>query len=258
MNRTDDSRPTALVTGFSSGIGFAYSKYLSERNWNLELIARDENKAKKAYENLGYKHSRYLLADLSKPEGVKSVYEGIKSPDLIVANAGITKSGEVGSMNDHEKKDLFYLLCLGVIELLEKYIPTMKIEKKGRIVIISSIGAITPMPKSSIYAAAKSGIFSYGQSLSRELKRDNVNITVSLPGYVKTEAHKRAGLDHLNEKIPSWMWVDANQVVKETEMASIKGKSTVIPGLVYKMVRPFLQMSLANSLWNRLTKRRGD
>ena len=48
MNQTDNSRPTALVTGFSSGIGFAYSKYLAERNWNLELIARDENKAKKA------------------------------------------------------------------------------------------------------------------------------------------------------------------------------------------------------------------
>ena len=79
-----------------------------------------------------------------------------------------------------------------------------------------------------------------------------------MPGYVKTEAHKRAGLDHLNKKIPSWMWVNANQVVEETEMASIKGKSTVIPGLIYKIVRPFLQMSLANSLWNRLTKRRRD
>jgi hypothetical protein len=54
------------------------------------------------------------------------------------------------------------------------------------------------------------------------------------------------------------MWVNANQVVEETEMASIKGKSTVIPGLIYKIVRPFLQMSLANSLWNRLTKRRRD
>ena len=52
MNQTDNSRPTALVTGFSSGIGFAYSKYLAERNWNLELIARDENK--KERENCHY------------------------------------------------------------------------------------------------------------------------------------------------------------------------------------------------------------
>ena len=130
-------------------------------------------------------------------------------------------------------------------------------EKKddARIIIISSIGAITPMPKSSIYAAAKSAIHSYGESLSRELKQKNISVTVSLPGYVRTKAHKRAGLDHLIKKVPSWMWIEADQVVKETEKASLKGKTIIIPGLVYKLVRPFLKMSMANSLWNRITRR---
>ena len=129
-------------------------------------------------------------------------------------------------------------------------------QKKGsRIVIISSIGAVTPMPKSSIYAAAKSAIYSYGQSLSRELNKKNISVTVSLPGYVKTLAHQRAGLGHLNEKVPSWMWIEAEQVVKETERASIKGKSYVIPGAVYKLVRPFLQSEIANNIWNKITKR---
>ena len=112
------------------------------------------------------------------------------------------------------------------------------------------------MPKSSIYAAAKSAIFSYGQSLSKELSKYNIPVTVSLPGYVHTNAHRRAGLDHLNQKVPSWMWIQSKKVVIETEKASLKRKSKVIPGMIYKLVKPFLQISLANSIWNRITKRR--
>ena len=111
------------------------------------------------------------------------------------------------------------------------------------------------MPKSSIYAAAKSGIHSYGQSLSKELVNQGVSVTVSLPGYVRTSAHKRAGLDHLNDKVPSWMWIEAEQVVKETEKASIKGHSYVIPGIIYKLVRPFLQSEAANRIWNKITRK---
>ena len=113
------------------------------------------------------------------------------------------------------------------------------------------------MPKSSIYAAAKSAVFSYGQSLSKELLKYNIPVTVSLPGYVHTNAHKRAGLDHLNQKVPKWMWIQSKKVVKETEKASLKGKSKVIPGIIYKLVKPFLQISLANSIWNRITRRKG-
>ena len=250
-----NKKPKALVTGFSSGIGLAYSKYLALNNWELELVAQNPEKSKKAFNAIENNKSTYHLADLSKPEGVEEITKKIKDPDLIIANAGITMFGEVGSINKEHRKDLFYLLCHGVIDLIEAYVPNMVNMGKGRIVIISSIGAITPMPKSSIYASAKSAIYSYGQSLSQELSSKNISVTVSLPGYVRTEAHSRAGLNHLREKIPSWMWIDADRVVAETEMASLKGKSSVIPGKVYKLVRPFLGMSLATSLWNKITRR---
>ena len=254
-NNKQNKKPKALVTGFSSGIGFAYSKYLARNNWELELVAQNPEKSERAFDKIGNKESNYYLADLSKPEGVNEIVQKIKDPDLIIANAGITMFGEVGSINKEDRKDLFYLLCHGVIDLIEAYVPKMINRGKGRIIIISSIGAVTPMPKSSIYASAKSAIYSYGQSLSQELSSKNISVTVSLPGYVETEAHSRAGLNHLREKIPSWMWIDAERVVAETEEASLKRKSTVVPGRVYKLVRPFLGMSLATSLWNKITKR---
>ena len=92
-----NKRPVALVTGFSSGIGLAYTKYLAENNWELELIAQNSEKAKKAFESLSYPHSRYHLCDLSKPEDLDNVVKAIKAPNLIVANAGITKYGAAGS-----------------------------------------------------------------------------------------------------------------------------------------------------------------
>jgi short-subunit dehydrogenase len=52
------------------------------------------------------------------------------------------------------------------------------------------------------------------------------------------------------------MWVSAEQVVAETENASMNKKSEVIPGIVYKLVRPFLRLSFASSIWNRITKRK--
>ena len=246
----------AFVASIIYGIGFEYSKYLAANNWDLELVAQNPEKAKKSFDLLSYTHSRYHLCNLSKPEGVKDMISKINQPNLIIANAGITKYGEIGSISKNDRESLFYLLCNGVIDLLEEYIPSMIHRGEGRIVIISSIGAITPMPKSSIYASAKSAIYSYGQSLSKELSNKNISVTVSLPGYVHTEAHDRAGLNHLKYKVPSWMWVSAEQVVAETENASMNRKSEVIPGIVYKLVRPFLRLSFASSIWNRITKRK--
>ena len=147
-------KPKALITGFSSGIGYAYSNYLSKQGWDLSLISQQESKAKKAFDAINNPHAKYYIADLSKPEEVLRVLKNIESPKLIVANAGVTKYGEAGQLSSAEKRDLFYLLCTGVIDLIEHFLPNMKKTKEGRIVIISSIGAITPMPKSSIYAAA--------------------------------------------------------------------------------------------------------
>ena len=163
------------------------------------------------------------LADLSSAKSLVNVINNIPLPDLIVANAGIGITGSVGKNNREHITDASYLMFGGVIELIEYYLPQMKIRNSGRVVIISSIGALIPMPKSSIYAAVKSGVYAYGRSLNSELKGNNVSVTVSLPGYVKTNIHKRAGLQHLTKKIPNWMWVSAEQVVKETESASIKG-----------------------------------
>ena len=245
----------ALITGASSGIGLEYAKYLNQHGWSLDLVSNNEERSKTARDFFQGTDTNYYHYDLSKQDSVLELLNEIDCPDLIVANAGIAMMNKAGDSSSLQRDELYYLLCGGVIDLIEGLIPRLKEKKAARIVIISSIGAITPMPKSSLYASAKSGIYSYGRSIGEVFRANNISVTISLPGYVKTNAHKRAGLDHLESKIPFWMWVSAEKVVKITERASKSGKSEVIPGLAYKLIKPFLGMHLTSRVWKFLNKR---
>ena len=245
----------ALITGSSTGIGFEYARYLSNKGWDLDLISQHKTRSMESKKKLSCEKAQFHIFDLGKKESINSIINNFETPDLIVANAGIAINGAIGDIKQDEKEYYYYLMCGGVIDLIEGFIPKMLHKKNGRIVIISSIGAKVSMPKSSLYSSIKAGIYAYGKSISTELKNQNISVTVSLPGYVKTEAHERAGLDHLLKKVPKWMWVTPEQVVMETEKASLKGKLEIIPGKVYKIVKPFLNLKIAVSIWKMITKR---
>ena len=248
-------RNSALITGGSSGIGLAYARYLDELGWSLDLVAQSKDRLMDATESLKGKAGAHSM-DLASPDGVVQLTKAVQVPDLLIANAGITRTGSVGALAQVESAQLQYLLCGGVIDLVQWAAPVMKSRGHGRIIIISSIAAETPMPNSSVYASAKTGVTAFGRSIHEELKPHGVSVTISLPGYVRTNIHERAGLSHLSQQVPNWMWLDPEQVVKETELASLAGRATIIPGIVYRMTRPFLGSKAANAAWRALTKRR--
>ena len=245
----------ALITGSSSGIGFAYAKKLSSEKWTLDLVSENEKRLQESNKALGYKHAKFHQADLSEYDSIRNIVDNFETPDLIVANAGIAINGAIANISKKDKDHAYYLMYEGVIDLIEGFVPKMIKNGGGRIVIISSIGAITPMPKSAIYSSIKAAIYAYGKSISAELKHKGINVTVSLPGYVRTSAHRRAGLNHLETKIPKWMWISPETVVKETEKASRNGKTEIIPGIIYRITKPFLKFQSAINIWRSITKR---
>jgi len=246
----------ALLTGFSSGIGFAYAKHLANNGWHLDLVSQNKERSLSALEDLNYDHCSVHSCNLSSSAELHNLMKEISTPDLLIANAGIGINGSVGKNSSRDIQDATYLMFGGVIGLIEYFLPKMKEKNSGRVVIISSIGALIPMPKSSIYAAIKSGIYAYGRSLNEELENTNVSVTVSLPGYVRTNIHQRSGLEHLTRKIPNWMWVSADKVVTETEKASIKGKSRIIPGFLYRITSIFFNLKITKIIWKTFNARK--
>ncbi len=251
------SRHTALITGASSGIGKAFALHYAEVGFDLVLVGRDVEQLDVVREEVvaAGASCQICIADLSESDGVAIVLAMCPQPDVVVANAGVTIAGRVGTREWAQLEQMSYLLGVGVAQLLEGLVPAMTERGSGDILIVSSIASLITMPNSAMYAASKSFVTAYGRSLAAETERFGVRVCVLCPGYVHTNLHERAGLAHLERQVPRWMWITSETVVQ----AGIKGlrrkKVVVVPGRVYRSVRPFMNSRAAQRLWRQLTKR---
>ena len=200
--------------------------------------------------------TQVVVADLSTSVGVQSVIAVASDADFLVLNAGITRAAWVGTTSGDEILKLNTLLATGVVELCEAIVPQMMQRKTGDVVIVSSIAAFTPMPKSALYAAAKSYVMSYGSSLNLEVRGSGVRVCVVCPGYVRTDLHQQAGLTHLRARVPKWLWINSDDVVRAALSGLGNNKSVVVPGAIYRLARPFLGSWVAQTIWRRTTSRK--
>ena len=251
------SRHIALITGASSGIGKAFALHYAVAGFDLVLVGRDVEQLSLVSQEVvaaGAK-CQICIADLSSSDGVKSVLACCSQPDVVVANAGVTIAGRVGTREWVDLEQMSYLLGVGVAQLLEGIVPAMTQRGSGDILIVSSIASLITMPNSAMYAASKSFVTAYGRSVAAETERFGIRVCVLCPGYVHTNLHERAGLSHLEKQVPRWMWISSDTVVQAGIRGLRRKKVVVVPGLVYRSVRPFLNSRVAQRLWRQLTKR---
>lgn len=247
-----------MITGASSGIGEAFALHHAGLGDTVVLVGRDtaalEAVAARATK-IGAR-TEVVTADLSQPEGVELLGSLVGDADTLVANAGVTHAGSIGSTDRDQLDRLAYLMSAGVVRLCEIVVPSMVSRGSGTVIVVSSIAAFTPMRKAAPYAAAKSHVTAYARSLAAEVEPKGVRVLSVCPGYVHTDLHRRAGLDHLSMSVPAWMWIEPDDVVTATARALKGRRNVVIPGLAYRLVRPFLSWSVAQRTWSRLTRRR--
>jgi short-subunit dehydrogenase len=246
-----------LITGASSGIGEAFVNWYADCACDLVLVGRSKSELDRVAVELSLRgvHSEVIIADLSDKNGVEIVGAQCGAVDVLVMNAGVTNAAKIGTSDRDQLDELAYLMSAGIVRLSEIVVPQMVERGGGDVVIVSSIAAFTPMRKAGPYAAAKTYAMSYARSLSLELKEKGVRVVAVCPGYVRTDLHRRAGLDHLIQSVPGWLWLEPNDVVRATARALDRGKTVVVPGLVYRMALPFLTSSFAQRLWRGMTRR---
>lgn len=240
MNST--SRPFAIVTGASAGIGFELAKLCAQNGFDL-LIAADQAKIEQAAQELRALgvEVKTVEADLATAEGVDKLYEATsgRPVDALLANAGHGLGHGFLDQDFEEARHVINTNITGTIYLIHKVGNDMRTRGQGRILITGSIAGFMPGTFQAVYNGTKAFIDSFSHALRNELKDSGVTVTCLMPGATETEFFERA--DMLDTKVGQQEKDDPADVAKDGFDAMMNGEGDVVSGWKNK-----LQSTVAN------------
>jgi NAD(P)-dependent dehydrogenase (short-subunit alcohol dehydrogenase family) len=182
-NRTQQSRPVAIVTGASAGIGEATARALHAAGYRVFGTFRRPP----ATTLPGIK---YLACDVTSDESVTAAIGGVLQEtariDLLVNNAGVGLVAGAEESSLEQAKSLFEVNLFGVIRMIKEVLPIMRRQGSGRIVNISSVLGLIPAPFMALYAASKHALEGYSESLDHETRSSGIRVVLVEPAYTRT------------------------------------------------------------------------
>ena len=193
-------KKVVLITGASTGLGRCISKYLSSNDFSVYGTSRNPKKYSD-FEGL-----ELIKHDLTSFKDSKSLVEKVLSIegkiDVLINNAGSGFAGPIEEISIDDAKQLFDTNFFGHIDLIQAVIPSMRKNKTGLIINITSIAGYNNIPFGSIYCASKYSMECLGASLNMELKDFGIRVVNIAPGDYRTKIFdKRINLE-LNTKSP--------------------------------------------------------
>lgn len=232
--------PTALVTGATSGIGAAFSRRLAADGHRLVIVARDAARlAERETELLaaGAPEVQVLAADLTDPGQRQLVAGRLSDParpvDLLVNNAGQGLGNGFAETSRDEILQQLELNVTAVMLLTHAALPGMTARGHGGIINVASIAGLLP-GRGSTYSASKAWVIAFSEGLSVACKGSGVRIQALCPGFVRTEFHRRAGID-MDSK-PGWMYLDVDKLVDTSLADLLANRPLSIPGRLYSSI----------------------
>ena len=232
----------ALITGASSGIGRDMARELAKRNYELILVARDEERLKELQKEFTVK-TTIVSMDLSNEENCKKLYEQEKDIDILINNAGLGAFGNFDETDLDKELDLIKTNVTAVHILTKLYLKDMVKEDKGIILNVSSIAGFMPGPLMAAYYASKAYVLRLSEGIRAELKKkkSKVQISVLTPGPVNTNFNNVADVKFNLHSLTS------EYVAKYTINKLLKGKFIITPGITIKLARFFTKI-IPNSI----------
>ncbi|MBT2478853.1 SDR family oxidoreductase [Streptomyces sp. ISL-94] len=232
----NSSRPLAVITGASSGIGLELAREFAAQGHDLVIAAEDEAIHEAAL-RLGSRGARVraVRTDLATYDGAESLVHEVRAEhrpvSALVLNAGI---GQGGSFLETELADLGRVIDLNIsstVHLARRLLPDMAAGGGGRLLITSSVAAELPGPFHAVYNASKAFLHSFGLALRAELADTGVSVTVLLPGATDTRFFVRAGL--LNTRLGRSRKDDPELVARQAYKALMAGHAQVVAGSLH-------------------------
>ncbi|MDG4762909.1 SDR family oxidoreductase [Solwaraspora sp. WMMD406] len=234
---------TALITGATAGLGAAFARRLAADRYDLVLVSRDRQRLTGLADELTETHGvrvEVFAADLATEDGCAEVAgrlrvdEAGREVDLLVNNAGIGLDRSFLRTTEAAELGLLRLNVEAVLRLTHAVLPGMTQRRRGRVINVSSVAGYGPVAAGSTYSASKAWVTNFSESIDLSTRRHGVRVMALCPGYVHTEFHQRAGISTSGS--PSWLWLRAEDVVREALRDLARGKAVSVPDWRYKVL----------------------
>ena len=228
------TRPVALVTGASAGIGREIARVLAADH-DLILSARRADELERLAAELRQKGAtcRVVPGDLAEPDGARKLHAAVVESgltvDVLVNNAGF---GDLGPFADADLPKLLRMIQVNVTALTELtglFVPAMVQRGRGRLLNVGSVAGFQPGPLMAVYYATKAFVNSFSQALSNELAGSGVTVTCLCPGPTSTEFAGVAGMQ-TSKLFTVGGVVGAGDVAVAGVNGMTRGKMLVTPG----------------------------
>ncbi|HLX88338.1 MAG TPA: SDR family oxidoreductase [Acidimicrobiales bacterium] len=233
------TRPSALVTGASSGLGAGFARRLAASGHDLVLVARNRGALEALARELETAHgtkSEVLSADLGRRDELAAVVDriGAGAPlNVVVNNAGFGFYGPVITHSAEQELGMVDVDVAAVVALSHAAMRVMVPRRAGRLLNVSSVAAFAATPASATYSAAKGFVLMFSEALHDEVAASGVHVTVLCPGFTRTRFQANAGIEA--KGLPGFVWSDPDTVVDEALDALERNQAVCVPGLVNKL-----------------------
>lgn len=191
-NNMQKENKVAIVTGSSSGIGFETSVLLARNGFHTYATVRNLDKSKSLID-IAKKDSLLIDVvelDVSNDKSVKDAINKVLSEnkriDVVVNNAGYALVGSFEDLSMDEIKSQFETNFFGAIRVIQAVLPTMRNQRNGRIVNVSSMGGRIAIPLDSAYHGTKFALEGLCESLQYEVEQFGIKIIIIEPGAIKS------------------------------------------------------------------------
>jgi 3-oxoacyl-[acyl-carrier protein] reductase len=197
----------AIVFGSSSGLGKAIAETLVKEGARVVVASRNAEGLQKTKNEIGA--AMALTCDSKVPGSTKKLVEHVVKEwggvDIVVCNTGGPPKGPFEELSTNQWNEGVQSLWLAVIEALRASLPSMREQKWGRILLVTSAAAKEPIPLLTVSNGLRAGLLGLANSLSQEYGPHGITVNALLPGYTRTERLKELNVaeEKMTSQIPA-------------------------------------------------------
>ncbi|MFJ3981466.1 SDR family NAD(P)-dependent oxidoreductase [Streptomyces fungicidicus] len=231
---TPATRPLALVTGASNGIGYEIARLCALNGFDLVATGRSEkiNEAAAQFIRDGANVTA-VRADLAEASGVEKVWKAVEDTGrplaVAVLNAGRSIGGAFIDTDLDDELALISLNVTSVVHLAKLVARHMAAHQAGKILITSSLSATLPTPYETVYGPSRAFTRMFALGLREELKEHGVTVTTLMPGATDSDFHARAGMNDTAFG-PGMKKNSRKDVARQGFLAMMEGRAEVVGG----------------------------